>query len=1037
MLAVDAWPGTVIHDASGDLFTVDLDGGMAVAYVGTTDLEMFDMAFSPLGELYGVNNPWWGPSELYTFEVDFGTPSVTTNLRGTITMGQGQGIYVNSLAFNQAGELFAAGSDQQGRNYLFKVDPDTAGAERVLALDSYQSAGDLAFDSGGNLFLTTLSGELLRISPAMDSFAVVGQTQFLDFLGLTYGPAPLMYAFRQGRGVYQVNPADGVSTLVAQLAHPQLDLVYGAATVFPPPTDLGEVDFRDLPNQEPTLGELWYRVQPTRDAVLTVALPNVDPASQIALSLYQFDTLGELDQLPTQNLGNFRLDYESPVPGAEYFVKIEGAETNVDVRVANLVKPTGNGAMVYGTDENDTFTFRPGPPYTVMINGVNYPYNFNSNFLVTVTFDGGIGHDVANMTGSTGVDVATLSLASFSGNVTRSSRYRVVVSGTPEMTFDGAGGNDSASLVGSIHADTVTLRPKFATVAGLNSLLRVTGVPTISINAAGGADSATFTGTTSNETADLRYLAADFRGTGGFSTSVSNVESISADAGGGFDTAAFSDSPQPDTFEATPAWASMTGPGFSLWAGGYDEVVAQATLAGGGTDTAKLYGNRRLVDTFEGRPYSSTLSGNGFSNRVESFRYVHAYGTEGNGDVALLYDRAGTKDGFDATPTYARLYGDDFYNRALQFDEVHGYGTPGDADVAKLYDDPGAKDTYRAWPDRAELVGAGFDNEAVSFRYVYAYGTEGNGDVALLYDRAGTKDTFLATPSYARLYGGNFYNQALQFDEAHGYGTAGDADLAKLYDDPGAKDTYRAWPDRAELVGAGFDNEAVSFGYVYAFGTPVSQDEAHLYDDPNGPDTFQAWPTEARLYGNGFYNQAKLFRYVYGYATEGGGDVARLYDDPKGPDTFEAWPDEARLSGKGFSNQASLFRYVYGYATAGGNDVAHLYDSVGKDTFRAWPDQAKMAGNGFFNQANSFRTVNGYSTAGGIDKAFLYDSALDQFPDYLEADANWAHLSNNLLGYEYWVREFEEVTANSSNPSDTKNVDPNALDFILNGEEGW
>jgi len=220
--------------------------------------------------------------------------------------------------------------------------------------------------------------------------------------------------------------------------------------------------------------------------------------------------------------------------------------------------------------------------------------------------------------------------------------------------------------------------------------------------------------------------------------------------------------------------------------------------SGGGTDSAKLYGNPTAVDTFEGRPCSSTLSGNGFSNRVESFRYVHAFGTEGNGDVALLYDRAGTKDRFEATPVYARLYGDNFYNRAVQFDQAYGYGTPGDADITLLYDDPGGKDTLQARPDRAKLAGAGFDNEAVSFRY------------------------------------------------------------------------------------------------VHAFGTPVSQDEAHLYD-----------------------------------------------------------------------------------------------------------------------------------------------SALDQYPDYLEADANWARLSNDLLGYAYWVREFEEVTANSSNPSDIKNVDPDALDFILNGEEGW
>ena len=48
----------------------------------------------------------------------------------------------------------------------------------------------------------------------------------------------------------------------------------------------------------------------------------------------------------------------------------------------------------------------------------------------------------------------------------------------------------------------------------------------------------------------------------------------------------------------------------------------------------------------------------------------------------------------------------------------------------------------------------------------------------------------------------------------------------------------------------------------------------------------------------------------------------------------------------------------------------------------------------------------------------------------------WARLSNQLLGYAHWLTEFEEVTATSSNDSDTKDVNPDALDFILH-DESW
>ncbi|MHC4406704.1 MAG: NHL repeat-containing protein, partial [Planctomycetota bacterium] len=683
MLSIAGWAGSVIHDASGDLFTVDLDDGMELSYVGAADAVMLDMAFSPAGELYGVAGDYLGgsgPSGLYSFVVDFESPSPTieTNFLGHISLGEDRGITVNSLQFRDDGELYAAGFDDYGYYALFRIDPGTAGAERKLDLEGHESAGDLAFDYAGNAYLTTTWGDLLRIDPGMDSFDVVGPTDYWDFYGLLSGPSPLIYGFREVREVYRVDPDTAQTTLVAQLAHPQLDFIYGAATVFRPPTDLGEVDFRELIGQQPILGQLWYRVVATSDAVLTVDLANADPSADIDVTLYRFDRNGDLDQLQTDRL---RLDYEDTVPGQEYFVKIEGAESALDVRVANLVRPAGNGAIVYGTEGNDTFEFAPGPPYTIRINGVNYPYNFGSGDVVTVTFHGDVGHDVARITGSTRADVVNLSLATFSGTAASPGYYQVTVTGTPEMSFAGAGGNDVATLIGSAAADTITLRPGSARVGGVNSALDVTEVNTIDVDAGAESDTAAFHGTGADETVDLQYRQADFGGEG-FSIRLSDAESVTAHAGGGYDTATLSDSPDPDRFEAYPTWATMTGPGLFLAASGFDEVRAHSSP--GEYDVAELFDDPNGEDTLETTPTYGELSGSGFFNRVEAFRYTHAYSSVGNQDVAKMYG-SHENDTLVARPEETTLSGAPFYSRAVGFRYVHAVSSGG-ADVAKLYD---------------------------------------------------------------------------------------------------------------------------------------------------------------------------------------------------------------------------------------------------------------------------------------------------------------------------------------------------------------
>jgi hypothetical protein len=162
----------------------------------------------------------------------------------------------------------------------------------------------------------------------------------------------------------------------------------------------------------------------------------------------------------------------------------------------------------------------------------------------------------------------------------------------------------------------------------------------------------------------------------------------------------------------------------------------------------------------------------------------------------------------------------------------------------------------------------------------------------------------------------------------------------------------------------------------------------------------------------------------------GGEDTASLYDSP-GDDSFWAAPDWVMLLGNGFFLHAQGFSAVTANAIRGGTDTAGLLGSLGDDTLIARTELAVFRGTGFDNAAVSFRRVSACGL-GGNDLARLFDSALDEYPDDLEAADNWVDLSNNGLAYDFMAMDFDTVLASSSNARDSaENVDPDALDFIL------
>ena len=889
LLAAAGVVSTVINtDLDRELFTVDIRDDMAVEYLGYTDEVFFDMAFSPNGELYGIGGlPGDYYSKLYEIDVDLTSTGgyIETNLVGILRVSAAEPVWLNALEFRSDGTLFGAGYDDWGDEFVYSIEADTALATQELSLGADGSAGDLVFAEDGSMYITSdeiLTGELLEIDPGLTSVTVVGDIEYGDFFGLTYGPGPEMYGFRGQQQVWSINRDDGSKELVKTLTHPELggaEQILGAATLYRPPTDLGEVDFVELTGEEPVAGELWYRIEPARDAFLTVDLPGVDPGANIDLTLYRREPDGTLYELQS---GTRRLDYEDAEQGAEYFLEIDGADSALDVRFTNLLEPASNGVVVHGTDGNDDFEFAKTSPYWFSINGVEYQFGFNNNYDVNITFNGGAGQDSARLVGSTSNDRATLDLLGrtieLEGPASGGKSYAVHVTGTKSMRFEGGGGSDRATLLGTPVADELTLYPTSATFTGLGAIAEVVDVRSITAEMGGqGVGQEDFLDVYgSDDTSVIEEFAvwpnrAEFFSAGAFSHEVRDLEAFQADPGAGpMDTAYLHGTGGADRFYADPQRAIL-----SAVDGSYELAVTVFPYihgyGEGGNDTAELWdkvaggpdsGGNESVYAY-GNMVKMIGETSFFFRRAKAFGQVTAYATGADpagpwGDAAYLRDGV-ENDEFTASPREAVMQYDVQYTPGREvlgatvmvdnFDYIHGYALYGGTDTASLTDSPG-DDTAISTPWYTKLFNKvdpanEFFLRAKYFEEVHATADSGGAldtDVARMYDST-RRDVFEAdaTTGLARMWGldYDYDNNLWQFDEVSATADAGGYDRAELRDVSSSVDHLnaalsKADPDHwAELSSAAADYLYRVEGFERADAYSSDPDD-EIHFDPGG-----------------------------------------------------------------------------------------------------------------------------------------------------------------------------------------------------------
>ena len=190
-----------IGDSSGDISTVNVADASRTLVVSTA-LTWFDIAWNPDGStLYGVT----GSGGLYTINTTSGT---TTFLGST-------GAFVNALEFNSDGTLYAAGGSS-----LYTLNTGNGASTFVGTISdggsNFSSAGDLAFDSNDDLYMTSTGGDLIRMNRNTAAATDVGSIGFNSVFGLDFRNNRL-YGATSGGQLIELSTATGAGTLIGNV----------------------------------------------------------------------------------------------------------------------------------------------------------------------------------------------------------------------------------------------------------------------------------------------------------------------------------------------------------------------------------------------------------------------------------------------------------------------------------------------------------------------------------------------------------------------------------------------------------------------------------------------------------------------------------------------------------------------------------------------------------------------------------------------------------------------------------------------------
>jgi len=187
-----------IGTSTGGIYNVDTSNGAATLVA--TGTAMTDLARDSSGGLWGVTF-----GNLYSIDISTNT---FTNV-GSLGVSD-----MNALTFNGS-VLYGAG---YGNGNLYTINTST-GSATSLGSGSYVSAGDLAFDATGSLYLaadTSPNDTLVEVNPTNGSSTLVGGIGINNSYGLAFVDS-VMYGVSSAGGLYTINTTTGAATSIGPI----------------------------------------------------------------------------------------------------------------------------------------------------------------------------------------------------------------------------------------------------------------------------------------------------------------------------------------------------------------------------------------------------------------------------------------------------------------------------------------------------------------------------------------------------------------------------------------------------------------------------------------------------------------------------------------------------------------------------------------------------------------------------------------------------------------------------------------------------
>jgi len=206
----NAGPILWVGDLDSNLGTVDATTGN-VNVIGNMGIFMTDIAFDPLGNLYGISF-----DDLYAIDKNNASASLIGNFGGAS---------LNSLTFDAAGNLYAANDS------LYSINVATGTASLIgNGGDAYLSSGDIAF-IGGELFLTSdeTPNTLFKLDTGTGDGTLVGDIGFNAVFGLATDNNIDLFGI-DGTSVLSIDAFTAVGTFLVDYSGQGLGAAGGSAS---------------------------------------------------------------------------------------------------------------------------------------------------------------------------------------------------------------------------------------------------------------------------------------------------------------------------------------------------------------------------------------------------------------------------------------------------------------------------------------------------------------------------------------------------------------------------------------------------------------------------------------------------------------------------------------------------------------------------------------------------------------------------------------------------------------------------------------